>query len=623
MMIKHKRNLREDLSIIFNGIREFDSILPGQMRHVILNAFFVSLIPYVSIFMAMQIINELVGAAGRNRLIIYVAITICVTLVLTILSSRLQSKISVGYSQLFSSHEIRLNEKAYDLPYEKLEDTKIQELRDQVSGSIDVSGAGMGSLYWDMETLSKSFCSAVIATVMCVNVFLVSAPGEFTGIFAVVNSPYAVLILTALIIISATVSSKMTSKLFDVMFEVFKNGAKYNRYANYYMLDYLSDNKSAKDVRFFSQKKLILDETQKRCYIPFRDGDKRQKQASNKYNGITLLLSSVTGGAVYLLIGMKALSGTLGIGSVVMTYSAVTMLISALSNFFMTFTDLRNNNEHLKLYFEYINMPNRTDTGILPVHTDTDKGLDIKFENVSFKYLGTDNYVLRDVSFTIPQGKKLAIVGVNGSGKTTLIKLLCGLFTPTEGRIMLNGESISSYKYSEYASLFSVVFQDFRLLSFSIGQNVATATKYDESRVINSLQISGFGTKLGSLEHGINKALYSDYEDDGINLSGGEEQKVAIARAIYKNAPIFVLDEPTAALDPVAEYEIYQKFNEITSNRTTVFISHRLSSCQFCDEIAVIDEGKIIQWGSHDKLVAEDGKYRELWIAQAQHYTDK
>jgi ATP-binding cassette subfamily B protein len=210
---------------------------------------------------------------------------------------------------------------------------------------------------------------------------------------------------------------------------------------------------------------------------------------------------------------------------------------------------------------------------------------------------------------------------MNGSGKTTMIKLLCRLYDPDEGVITLNGIDVRKYNYDDYMAIFSIVFQDFKLLPFTLGQNVATAIRYDENEVIRALEKTGFKQKLDDMPNGLNTYLYKNFDENGIEISGGEEQKIAMARALYKDAPFIILDEPTAALDPIAEHEIYSKFNEIVGNKTAVYISHRLSSCRFCDDIAVFHEGELIQRGNHDELVIdESGKYYELWNAQAQYY---
>lgn len=242
---------------------------------------------------------------------------------------------------------------------------------------------------------------------------------------------------------------------------------------------------------------------------------------------------------------------------------------------------------------------------------------------LSFKYPEADSYALRDVSIKFNVGEKLAVVGMNGSGKTTFIKLLCRLYDPVEGEILLNGKNIKEYNYTEYMSIFSVVFQDFKLFSFTLDQNVAVSMKSDKKKVEECLIKTGFGDRLANLPSGVDTYIYKDFEEAGVEVSGGEAQKIALARALYKDAEFIVLDEPTAALDPIAEFEVYSKFNEIVNNKTAIFISHRLSSCKFCENIVVFHEGKIIQYGNHDNLIADkDGKYNELWYAQAKYYTE-
>ena len=245
---------------------------------------------------------------------------------------------------------------------------------------------------------------------------------------------------------------------------------------------------------------------------------------------------------------------------------------------------------------------------------------DIEFHDVSFKYPGSDAYALRNVSFRFTPGRRLAVVGQNGSGKTTMIKLLCRLYDPTEGMITLNGQDIRNYDYHSYMDIFSVVFQDFHLLPFTLGQNVATNVEFDAGKAAAILDQVGFGQRLSEMPNKPDTYLYKDFEQEGV-VSGGEAQKIALARALYREAPFIVLDEPTAALDPIAEAEIYAKFNELVGGRIAVYISHRLSSCRFCDDVAVFHQGRLIQFGSHDSLLGDArGKYHELWHAQAQYY---
>lgn len=619
-MKKNGRTLLEDLKLIRRGMKEFGTFLPGQLRLLCLHSAIVMIIPYIGIYMTSAVISELGSQRRVEILVANVVVAVVLTLILTIIAAFINKKISVGYNQLFPAHEIRLNEKANAMKYSLLEDEKIRELRDEVSGSIDCSGAGMGSLYWDCEIIFKSFFSATVSIIILVYSVGMGdiTIGFSSSLFSFANSVWGYLLLIAIILLSVVVSSKMTSKIFDVSFDVFKNGARYNRYANYYKLEYLSDDKSAQDVRLYAQKNLILNEVLDKCYIPFMKGDKREKDASSKNNSIMLLLSAITGGVVYILVGAKAMNGIIGIGNVLLIYSAVTMLIKAMTDFAMIFTDLRNNNEHLMRYFNYVSLEEESADG-RTVATSCENA-EVRIENVSFCYPGSGRYALKNVSLSVEKGQKIAIVGANGSGKTTLVKLICGLYDATEGTIRINDTLVSTRNRNDYSGLLSVVFQDFSLLALSIGKNVAVSNTYNESEIWNALEKVGISEKVKRYPRKLNQDLFQDYDETGVELSGGEAQKIAIARGIYRDAALFILDEPTAALDPFAEYEIFTKMNEIVQDKTTIFISHRLYSCRFCDRVIVMDGGKIVQVGTHEELVNSVGKYAEMWNAQAQHY---
>ena len=300
---------------------------------------------------------------------------------------------------------------------------------------------------------------------------------------------------------------------------------------------------------------------------------------------------------------------------------AIVSLSGNVETLFKTFGELKTNAPFMKLIFEYLDIPNNMYQGSLTVEKRSDRKYEIEFRNVSFHYPDSEERALRNVSFTFRVGERLAVVGENGSGKTTFIKLLCRLYDPTEGQIFLNGIDIRKYDYQEYMSIFSVVFQDFQLLAFSLGQNVAAGQKYDAVRVEKCLREAGFGERLETMPHGLETMLYKKLDKEGVEISGGEAQKIALARTLYKDAPFIILDEPTAALDPVAEQEVYENFNKIVGDKTAIYISHRLSSCRFCDVIAVFEHGSVVQKGSHEELVKiEEGKYHKLWYAQAQYY---
>lgn len=334
-------------------------------------------------------------------------------------------------------------------------------------------------------------------------------------------------------------------------------------------------------------------------------------------------VSVIFTGVVYAFVSLKALAGAFGLGSVTQYVASITKVSGGMSSLVSDIGLMCNNTPFLELTFEYLDIPNNMYQGSLTVEKRRDRKYQVEFRNVSFKYPGSDNWALCNVNMRFEIGKRLAVVGMNGSGKTTFIKLLCRLYDPTEGEILLNGIDIRKYNYREYMDIFSVVFQDFKLLGLKLGENVAGKVDYDKDLVIACLEKAGFSDRFIKMKNGTDTYLYKDYDKDGVVISGGEAQKIAIARALYKDAPFITLDEPTAAFDPIAEAEAYSKFDEIAGDKTAIYISHRLSSCKFCDEIAVFHEGAVIQQGSHASLVAEtNGKYFELWNAQAQYYAE-
>ena len=244
---------------------------------------------------------------------------------------------------------------------------------------------------------------------------------------------------------------------------------------------------------------------------------------------------------------------------------------------------------------------------------------ELAFENVSFHYPGKEELVLKEVNCRLRIRGKLAVVGRNGAGKTTFIKLLCRLYEPTQGRITLNGVDIRKYDEEEYRRLFGVVFQDFRLFAFPVWENITAGFARSDERIWEALRQADAGELAKRLPQGLDTFLYKNVED-GVEISGGEAQKLALARALYKDAPVVILDEPTAALDPKAEAEIYAHFNKMVEGRTSIYISHRMSSCRFCDDIIVFEDGRIVERGSHETLFAAGGSYARMWNAQARYY---
>lgn len=338
---------------------------------------------------------------------------------------------------------------------------------------------------------------------------------------------------------------------------------------------------------------------------------------------LTLLSNAVTYGVLIWLI----LRGKIGVGDFVFYFGIITTLSGWMNGLAGDVSEMVGICVRIGYYQEYFQIPDTLnhESGYSPSEK-TAEAPEIEFCHVSYCYSMEEGqqYALKDINLKIRAGEKLAIVGINGAGKTTLVKLLCGLYIPTEGEVRLNGISVTDYNILYYYSLFSVVFQDMYLLPVTIAEFIASDnTNIEEEKVHYVLRLAGLEQKIQSLPKGIHSHLMKGVFDDSIELSGGEKQKLMFARALYKNAPVVVLDEPTAALDPIAENELYQKYGNLTKGKTSIYISHRLASTRFCDRIVLIDNKTIAESGSHEELMKIGGKYAKMFEIQSQYYKEE
>ncbi|MDR0288090.1 MAG: ABC transporter ATP-binding protein/permease, partial [Clostridiales bacterium] len=435
----------------------------------------------------------------------------------------------------------------------------------------------------------------------------------------IVNSPIWGIVILLFIIIGGICNSRAFEKENKVFEQWCQDTVWFNRVFMFYGWDIYSSTERAKDLRIYQQN-ILADKVLADMLRKDKKGDKHIFRMSS-YQAIASLITGIINAACYVFVVLKAYWKAFGVGSILQYVGVLGLLNDGIREFMFTLSDNKVCCLHLRSLFDFLDIPNKHLQGKRTVEISNTKEYCIEFLNVSFKYPETESYALKNFSLTINNKQSLAIVGMNGSGKTTMIKLLCRLYDPTEGKITLNGVNIHEYDYEEYLRMFSVVLQDFKLFAFSLGQNVAASDDVDESRAINSLKRVGFMERLVSMPKGLETPLYKDFEEAGVEISGGEAQKIALARALYRDSPIIILDEPTAALDPIAELEIYSMFHQLIKNKTAIYISHRLSSCKFCDKVAVFHEGELLQYGSHDNLLKDkDGKYSELWEAQLQYY---
>lgn len=389
-----------------------------------------------------------------------------------------------------------------------------------------------------------------------------------------------------------------------------------------YMENVTTDFSYAKDIRLFGMQKYLA-----KKQIDVYDEELRHWIKSRQYwiyntifaHGISLLRQLIIIGWLVYSVVFNGLS----IGNFTLYTASAAAFSNAINEILQALSALRERSAHTDDYRSFMDIPSADDKAQTIPIPPADK-YTFEFKNVSFKYRGQEKYALKNVNFTLHAGEKLAVVGLNGAGKSTFIKLLLRLYDVTEGCILMNGTDIRKFDRKEYYELFAPAFQDVMVFAFPVAENVSMKEPFntDKAEAEKMLRLAGLGDKLDKLEKGVDTELLKVLYDDGVDLSGGEKQKLALARALYKKSKIIVLDEPTAALDALAEFRLYQSFNELVGDRTAVYISHRLSSTRFCDRVAMFKDGEMVEIGTHDSLMEADGAYADMFRVQAQYYVE-
>lgn len=555
-----------------------------------------ALVPLTGVVMPKYIIDELTGLQRVEYLAVYVGALVLINLVGSILLAYLEGAMFTSKSEVFSSFECMMAEKLMTCDFESLEDPGFLDVKEKAHRILYAEGQGFGAV------LDHAFNIAG-------KVFIFAG---LVGVLSTLNI-WMVLVFVALVLLNSAVESRVQKRY--VSWDIEK--APIER-RSAYLLNIIENFEYGKEERIYGLKDFLISRVAK--HLGESDAFyKRQTRELNKSQYFTAVTSFFRDAISYIYLISKVIAGSIQIGSFTMYVGAVSQFSTAMNDMMSSIVNIRRFGLYYDELNKYINMPQTMREGEKTVDNETGE-YTIKFENVSFRYPGSETYALKNVNITITPSEKLSIVGENGAGKTTFVKLLLRLYDPTEGRILLNGTDIREFDYDEYQNLMAAVFQDFRLFSFTLKENVCFDRECDDEVVIDCLRRSGFGNKLDQLPKGIYTNVYKNFEEDGFEPSGGEGQKIALARALFKDTPVVILDEPTAALDPRAEYEMYQNFNKMSEGKTTIFISHRLSSSRFCDKIAVFAGGEIKEYGSHDELYIKDGMYHELFDMQAKFY---
>ena len=550
--------------------------------------------PFLGLFLTPLLVDELCGGRNVRTLATYAAVLVIGECVLSILLARVNTTLQKYQERLDNYFAMEISRHSMGLDFQLTEDKKaLDQLEKAVTGMSWYSGGAYGIGEQVFMFIGNVFKIAGFVTVITVH-----APA-----------------LLIVVLIYVVISGWIRSKLNEIELISYGNLSKSNRLFGYFGWEVV-DFRFGKDIRLYDARRMLVEKWKK--YTEESIGAwKWRADKGYPYNlaldGAGLVRSLIT----YFYAGYLVIREAFSIGIFTQMISAAGGLDATLGGLVWNVQELMKRCNYAYEYVLFMEYPEAMPKGTAHVKPGEHR---IEFRNVTFAYPGTDKKVLDGVNITVEPGEHLSIVGLNGAGKTTFIKLLCRLYDPTEGEILVDGRNIMEYDYKEYVGQFAPVFQDFKIFGFSIGENIVF-DNMDQVRLKEILKLTGLDGMTQKLPKGVDTPVFKMFEEDGIEPSGGEKQKMAIARALYKNASVIILDEPTAALDPMAEYEIYKQFHSLVGDKTAFYISHRLSSCRFCDKIAVFSEGGIAEYGSHEELVnISGGIYAKMFEAQAQYY---
>lgn len=585
----------------------------------ILQSLIEAILPYVGIIMSAQVIDQLL--AKRFVHAIQVALVMIVVIfILGLLTDLLNQKVRVGRATLMDRMLVLTCKQALALDFESMENTNTQKTIDNTENIAHYNG-GLGSLLNCYAGLLQYFLSIVIALVLVIELSFATIKNAQGWMKIIINPIVTLVIIFGTWVLAMFIDRKCANEIKEINNHIQDTHYIVEGQIGYWLEHVLKNVNVGKIIRVNNMKDTTNDHLTKwnrearKLFSGMGTVSRKQLIAEGQVNGTFSMVA-------YGVVLIKVLTNCISIGSFTKYAGALMQFNTATGKVVWMESEISGLSRNLKPFLKFLEQNNLMEKGTIHVEKRVDNQYEIEFHGVSFYYPNTKKEVLKGINCKLINKQKLAIVGCNGAGKTTFIKLLCRLYEPTEGIITLNGIDIRKYKYDEYLALFGVVFQDFHTFAASLGENIAMEKEFDQNKILCCLEQTGARDLPDSLEKGLDTPLDKGLKG-GTNLSGGQLQKVAIARALYKNAPFVILDEPTASLDPISEAEIYEKFNQMVEDKTSIYISHRMSSCRFCDEILVFEDGMIKERGTHLQLLRNNQLYEKLWSAQAQYYVTK
>lgn len=588
-------------------IRAFLKYRKSTLAYLVIGGIAGASMSYIWTVIAKLVIDMITmqaGSAGKDvtPLLWLVIGTTAVEFVMMWLNTTASKKLNIG----FMYTRLKLIEeriaKTMNMEYESLEDPDMLDRLQKAKRAAEGEWMGIGALMTNMWSTAVQLVAVLTAV----------------GIIFTLNG-WLVLIIFVLSFIQFEYFDYIRIKDKEVMWDAM---APHWR-KMHYMQDVSTDFSYAKDIRLYGMKKWLLGK-----YKDVNDIELQHWIQSRKYWSMNVWfgqgISLVRNVLIYGWLIYDMLVNGMSIGDFTLYTGSAITLSMYVSQFLQSLGGMREHSAKVDDFRSYMDIKNADELQEKHIPVPSSDSYTFEFRNVSFRYKGQEKYALRNLNLTFSAGQRLAVVGLNGAGKSTFIKLLLRLYDVTEGQILCNGTDIREFDRNEYFRLFSPAFQEVEVFAFPLCENVSMqlSENTDKARAEEFLRAAGMGEKLDKLPKGIDTQMLKVLYDDGVDLSGGEKQKMALARALYKNAPVVVLDEPTAALDALAEYHLYQSFDGMIGSRSAVYISHRLSSTRFCDTIAMFVGGEMVEYGTHDELLKQNGAYAEMFRVQAQYYVE-
>lgn len=558
----------------------------------LIRALFQTVIPLLNIIVPAWIIDEMLGAGRLKVLLAYVLLLAGGNVLLGLIRTWLDRKWELANLSLQHGMEVRLGEHVMGLDYEKIENPSVLDLKERALYPIRNQNS--------LNELIETVCT------------MVTAVFSLLSLSAVLLQTNAALIVG--IILFCLIQFALLKKIQKNM-GVFMSGIPVTMRRSAYYENLAADYKPLKEIQLYRAKDLLLEKL-KKAHQDNVDLYASTIPKNGVYEGLMGVVSQIQLVFVYGCNIAMLFLDRITVGDFTMYVNAASKFAENMMTLIKGLVTVHQDCRYMEVYLEFMELKPTAKTG--EKEAPGGQNAAIEFRNVSFHYPDREEMVLKNVSAVFRPGEKISIVGMNGAGKTTFIKLLCRLLIPTEGEIILNGVNINEYSEESYTKLIATVFQDFQLFSFSIRENIDVSRSGEDVR--DAIRQAGIAEWVEKCSAGAETQVTRLFDENGVQPSGGEGQKLAIARAIYKNAPVMIMDEPTAALDPYTEYEIYRKFDEISAGKTVFYISHRLGCCQLCNRILVFVDGRIAEQGSHEALKNAGGIYSRMWDAQAKFY---